>query len=65
MIDAITAPGKRDILNTATSSTAITSPSPKPLNAASFYLVADGLVDNLDTYIKNSNSIMAKPLDIL
>jgi len=38
---------------------------PKPLNAAGFYPVADSLVDNLDTYIEDSNSIIAKPLDAL
>ncbi len=65
MIDAITALGKVDVLGTAALSIATTSPLPKPLNIASFYLVADSLVDNLDTYIEDSNSIIAKPLDIL
>jgi len=57
--------GKVNILGTTTLSIATTSLSPKPLNIASFYLVVDSLVDNLDTYIEDSNSIIAKPLDIL
>ena len=65
MIDAATTLGKRDILGTAASSAAATSPSPKPLNTAGFYLVVDGLVDNLNTYIEDSDSIIAKPLDTL
>ena len=64
-IDAITTLGKVDILGTAALSIAATSPSPKPLNTAGFYLVADSLVDNLDTYIEDSDSIIAEPLDIL
>ena len=65
MIDAITALGKVDILGTTTLTIATTSPLSKPLNIASFYLVVDSLVDNLDTYIEDSNSIIAEPLDIL
>ena len=38
---------------------------PKPLNAASSYLVVDSLVDNLDTYIEDSDFIIAKLLNIL
>jgi hypothetical protein len=64
-IDAITTPGKVDTLGATTLSTAATSLLPKPLNAASFYPVADSLVDNLDTYIEDNNSIIAEPLDIL
>ena len=65
VIDAITALGKVDTLGTTALSIATTSLLPKPLNIAGFYLVADSLVDNLDTYIEDSNSIIAKPLDIL
>ena len=65
MIDAATTLGKVDILGATALSTAATSLLPKPLNIACFYLVVDSLVDNLDTHIENSNSIMAKPLDIL
>ena len=65
VIDAITTLGKVDALGATALSIAATSLSPKPLNTASFYLVADSLVDNLDTYIEDSNSIIAKPLDIL
>ena len=65
MIDAVTALSKVDILSTITLSTAVISPLPKPLNIAGFYLVVDSLVDNLDTYIEDSNSIMVKPLNIL
>ena len=65
MIDAATAPGKVDILNTTILSIAATSPLPKPLNAAGFYLVANSLVDNLDTYIEDSDFIIVKFLDIL
>jgi hypothetical protein len=65
VINAITALGKVDILGTTTLSIATTSLLPKPLNIAGFYLVVDSLVDNLDTYIEDSNSIIAKPLDIL
>ena len=63
--DAITALGKGDILGTTALSTAITSLLPKPFNIAGFYLVADGLVDNLDTYVEDSNSITAESLNIL
>ena len=65
MIDAATALSKVDILGATTLSIAATSLLPKPLNIAGFYLVADGLVNNLNTYIEDSNSIIAKPLDIL
>ena len=65
MIDAITTLGKVDVLGTTTLSIATTSLLPKPLNIASFYLVADSLVDNLDTYIEDSDSVIAEPLDIL
>ena len=65
MIDTTTALGKVDVLNTTTSSIATTSLSLKPLNIASSYPVVDGLVDGLDTYIKDSNSVIAKPLDTL
>jgi len=65
VIDAVTTLGKVDVLGAAALSIAATSLSPKPFNIASFYLVADSLVDNLDTYIEDSNSIMAKPLNIL
>jgi len=65
VIDAITALGKVDTPGTTALSIAATSLLPKPLNIASFYLVADSLVDNLDTYIEDSDSIIAKPLDIL
>jgi hypothetical protein len=65
VIDAATTLGKVDVLGTATLNTAITSLSPKPLNIAGFHLVADGLVNDPDTYMEDSNSIMAKPLDVL
>ena len=65
IIDTITALGKVDALNITTLSIAATSLLPKPLNIAGFYLVVDSLVDNLDTYIEDSNSIIAEPLDIL
>ena len=65
MIDAVTTLGKVDILGATALSIATTSPSPKPLNIAGFYLVVDSLVDNLDTYIEDSDSIIAEPLDIL
>ena len=65
MIDAATALGKVDILNTTTLSVAATSLSPKPLNTASSYLVADSLVDNPDTYIEDSNFIIAELLNTL
>ena len=65
MIDAATTLGKVDVPNTTTLSVAAASLSPKPLNTASFHLVVDVLVDNLDIYIKDSNSIIAKPLDTL
>ena len=63
--DTVTTLGKVDALGTTALSIATTSLSPKPLNIAGFYLVADSLVDNLDTYIEDSDSIIAKPLDIL
>jgi len=63
--NTVTALGKGDILNTTASSTAVTSLLPKPLNAAGFHLIADGLVDNPDTYIEDSDSVMAEPLNTL
>ena len=65
MIDAVTTLGKIDILSTTALSVAVTSLLPKPLNIAGFYLVADGLVDNLDTYIEDSDFVMAEPLNTL
>ncbi len=65
MIDAVTTLGKIDILSTTALSVAATSLSPKPLDAAGFHPVVDGLVDNPDTYIEDSNSVIAKPLNIL
>ena len=65
MIDTTITLNKVDVLNTTTLSIATTSLLPKPLNIANFYLVMDGLVDNLDTYIKDSDFIIAKPLNIL
>jgi len=65
VIDAVTALGKVDVPGAAALSIAATSLSPKPLNIAGFYLVADSLVDNLDTYIEDSDSIIAEPLDAL
>ena len=64
-IDAATALGKVDALGAAALSIAATSLSPKPLNTAGFYLVTDGLVNNLNTHIEDSDSVMAKPLNIL
>jgi hypothetical protein len=57
--------GKVDTLGTTALSIATTSPLPKPLNIAGFYLVVDSPVDNLDTYIEDSDSVIAKPLDTL
>ena len=65
MIDAVTALGKVDTLNTITLNIAATSLLPKPLNTASSYPIINGLVDSLDTYIEDSNSIITKLLDIL
>ena len=64
-IDAVTALGKVDILGATALSIATTSLLPKPLNIAGFSLVVDSLVDNPDTYIEDSDSVIAKPLDIL
>ena len=63
--DAATALDKIDALGAAALNTAVTFPLPKPLDTAGFHPVADGLVDNLDTYIEDSDSIIAEPLDIL
>ena len=65
MIDSVTALGKVNILSITALNTAAVSSLPKPLNTAGFYLITDSLVNNLDTYIEDSNSIIAKPLDIL
>jgi hypothetical protein len=65
VIDAVTTLGKIDVPDTTTLSITATSLSPKPLNTAGFYLVADSLVDDPDTHIKDSNSVMAKSLNIL
>jgi len=61
--DTAIALGKIDILGAAALSAIITSLLPKPLNAAGFHLVADGPVDDPDTYVEDSNSVMAKPLN--
>ncbi len=53
------------MLSATISSTAATSLSPKPLNTASSYPIVNGLVDSPDTYIEDSNFIMAKPLNTL
>ena len=65
VIDAATALGKVDILSATTLSIVTTSLLPKPLNTAGFYLVVDSLVDNPDTYIEDSDSVITKPLDAL
>ena len=65
VIDAATALGKVDVLGATALSIATTSLLPKLLNIASFYLVVDSLVDNLDTYIEDSNSVIAKLLNVL
>jgi hypothetical protein len=65
VIDATTTLGKVDVLNTTTLSIAATSPSLKPLDTGGFYPVANSLVDDPDTHIKDSNSIIAKSLNIL
>ncbi len=65
MTNTVTALGKVDVLGTAASSAAITSLSPKPLDTASFYLVVDGLIDNLNTYVEDSDSVIAESLNIL
>jgi hypothetical protein len=57
--------GKVDIPNTAILSIAATSLLLKPFNTAGFHLVADSLVDNPDTYIEDSDSIIAEFLDVL
>jgi hypothetical protein len=63
--DAATTLGKVDVLNTATLSVAATSLLPKPLNTAGFHLVADGLVDNPDIYMEDSDFIIAEFLNAL
>ena len=64
-IDAATALGKVDAPSATALSIAATSLLSKPLNTAGFYLVADSPMDNPDTYIEDSNSVIAKPLDAL
>ena len=65
VIDAITTLGKVDALGIITLSIAATSLLPKPLNTAGFYLVVNSLVDNLNTHIKDSDSVIAEPLNAL
>ena len=65
MTDAVTTLSKVDVPGTAILNIAAASPLPKPFNTANFHLVADGLVDNLDTYIEDSDSVIAKFLNIL
>ena len=57
--------GKVDVLGAAISSVAATSLLPKPFNTIGFHLVVNGLVDNLDTYVEDSDFMMAEPLDAL
>ena len=63
--DVVTALGKVDALGAAALNATTTSPSPKPLNTASFHPVADGLMDNPDTYVEDSDFVMAEPLNTL
>ena len=65
MIGAATALSKVDAPGAAALSIAATSLSLKPFNTAGFYLVVNSLVNNLNTYIEDSDSIIAKPLNIL
>ena len=65
MTDAATVLGKVDVLGATVLNAAATSLLPKSFNAAGFHLVADGLVDDPDTHIEDSNSIMAKLLNTL
>ena len=65
MIDAITTLGKVDAPGAAALSIAAISLLPKPFNTASSHLVADSLVDDPDTYIKDSDSVIAELLNIL
>jgi len=64
VIDAVTTLGKVDILSATALSIATTSLLPKPLNIAGFYLIADSLIDNLNTYIEDSDSVIAELLKI-
>ena len=65
MINAVTILGKVNTLSTAVLSTVTIFLLCKPLNTAGFYLVADSLVNNLDTYMEDSDSVIAKLLNIL
>ena len=65
MINAATTLSKVDTLNATVLSIATISLLSKPFNTDSFYLVIDGLVNNLITYIEDSNSIITKSLNIL
>ena len=64
-IDIITTLNKVDTPNTIALNIVATSLLLKPLNTASFYLVADGLINNLNTYIEDSDFIIAEFLNIL
>ena len=64
MIDAITTLGKVNVLGAAALNIVVTSLSPKPFNITGFYLVADGLVDNPNTYIKDSDFVMVEFLNV-
>ena len=64
-IDIITTLGKVNALGATILNTAITFLLPKPLDIIGFHLVVDSLVDNLNTYVEDSDSMMAKPLDVL
>ena len=65
MIDIITTLGKVNALNTVPLSVAVTSLLFKPLNAAGSYPIINSPVDSLNTYIKDSDSMMAEPLNTL
>ena len=65
MINAVTILGKVNTLSTTVLSTVTIFLLHKPLNTASFYLVANSLVNNLDTYIEDSDSVIVKLLNIL
>jgi hypothetical protein len=63
--DTATTLGKVDVLSATTLSIATTSLLPKPLNTAGFHPVANGLVDDPDTYIEDSDSVIAELLNAL
>ena len=65
MIDAATTLGKVNALGVTVLSVVVIFLLPKSFNAAGFHLVVDGLVNDPDTHVEDSDFVMAGFLNAL